>query len=90
MKTEPELTSTSAAQVQEFFSTLRVQKMRCCCWTMTARWRRSGLIALKRDPGQVFANCSAEFRADGSSLTTRIVFISGRPAAEIGPLLGLN
>jgi trehalose-phosphatase len=91
MKTEPELSRTRAAQVQKFFSSFAGAKGALLLLDYDGTLAPFRVDRFKARPWagiRELLNLIQE--PSGSNLTTRIVFISGRPASEIGPLLGLN
>ena len=61
-------------------------KLRCCCWTTTARLPISASIGMRRGRGPVCANCWRVIQRDNR---TRLTIITGRPAGEINSMLSL-
>ena len=91
MKTEPELNFRTAARVQEFFSTFSSAKNALLLLDYDGTLAPFRVDRFKARPWAGVRELLSRIQEPGgSSIATRIVFISGRPAAEIGPLLGLE
>ena len=91
MMSKPQLTSKSAAQVQAFFSAFAHAKNALLLLDYDGTLAPFRVDRFKALPWAGVRELLNRIQCpEGSSLQTRIVFISGRPAVEIGPLLGLN
>jgi trehalose-phosphatase len=91
MKTAPELSRGTSDQVQEFFSTFTRAKSALLLLDYDGTLAPFRVDRFKARPwAGVRALLNRIHEPGRSGLTTRIVFISGRPAREIGPLLGLR
>ncbi len=91
MKTEPESSRRTAAQVQEFFSTFAGAKRALLLLDYDGTLAPFRVDRFKARPWAGIRELINRIQVpSGPSLTTRIAFISGRPASEIGPLLGVD
>jgi trehalose 6-phosphate phosphatase len=91
MKTEPELSRGTTAPIQKFFSTFADAKSALLLLDYDGTLAPFRVDRFKARPWAGIRELLNRIQEPSAgSLRTRIVFISGRPAAEIGPLLGLN
>ena len=91
MKTEPELNFRTSARVQEFFSTFSAANSTLLLLDYDGTFAPFRVDRFKARPWAGVRELLSRIQEPGgSSIETRIVFISGRPASEIGPLLGLE
>ena len=91
MKTAPELSRGAADPVQEFFSTFAGAKRALLLLDYDGTLAPFRVDRFKAKPwAGIRELLNLVQKPHGPSLPTRIVFVSGRPAAEIGPLLGLS
>jgi trehalose 6-phosphate phosphatase len=91
MKTAPKLSRGAADRVQEFFSTFEGAKSALLLLDYDGTLAPFRVDRFKARPWAGVRELLNRIQEPpGPSLTTRIVFISGRPATEIGPLLGLS
>jgi trehalose 6-phosphate phosphatase len=91
MKTEPELNLKTAPRVQEFFSTFSGAKSALLLLDYDGTLAPFRVDRFKARPWAGVRQLLNRIQEPSeSSVPTRIVFISGRPASEIGPLLGLE
>jgi trehalose 6-phosphate phosphatase len=91
MKTELESSRGTSAPIREFFRTFAGAKSALLLLDYDGTLAPFRVDRFKARPWagiRELLNRIQEPRE--SSVTTRIVFVSGRPAGEIGPLLGLN
>jgi trehalose 6-phosphate phosphatase len=91
MKTELESSRETAAPIKEFFSAFAGAKSALLLLDYDGTLAPFRVDRFKATPWagvRELLNRIQEPRE--SSIPTRIVFVSGRPAGEIGPLLGLN
>jgi len=91
MKTEPELSCGKATRVQEFFSTFAKAKSALLLLDYDGTLAPFRIDRFKARPWAGIRELLNRIQERSeTSLTTKVVFISGRPAGEIGPLLGLS
>jgi trehalose-phosphatase len=91
MKTAPKLGRGAAVRVQEFFSTFARAKSALLLLDYDGTLAPFRVDRFKARPWAGVRELLSRIQEPhGPSLPTKIVFISGRPAAEIGPLLGLG
>jgi len=91
MKTELESSRGTATLIQEFFSAFAGAKSALLLLDYDGTLAPFRVDRFKATPWAGVRELLNRIQQLGeSSISTRIVFISGRPAGEIGPLLGLN
>ena len=91
MRTETQLGSGTGAKVQEFFDKFTGAQGALLLLDYDGTLAPFRVDRFKARPwAGIRALLNRIQNPIGPSITTRIVFITGRPAAEIGPLLGLN
>jgi trehalose 6-phosphate phosphatase len=91
MMRKPQFASTTAAQVQDFFSRFAHATNALLLLDYDGTLAPFRVDRFKAHPWAGVRELLNRIQCpEAASLQTRIVFISGRPAAQIGPLLGLN
>lgn len=91
MGTEAHLTRTTSDQVEEFFNTFAGAKRALLLLDYDGTLAPFRKDRFKAHPWVGVRELLNRIQDPGETgLATRIVFISGRPATEIGPLLGLD
>jgi trehalose-phosphatase len=91
MKSERRMTRTTESQVEAFFSTFAHANHALLLLDYDGTLAPFRLDRFKARPWKGVRELLNRIQdPDGSAIATRIIFISGRPAAEIGPLIDLN
>jgi trehalose 6-phosphate phosphatase len=91
MKTKPESNRATDIQVQKFFSTFATAKQPLLLLDYDGTLAPFRVDRFKARPWAGVRELLNRIQnPSGPSLTSRLVFISGRPGSEIGPLLGVD